>query len=58
LVKGEDSIPRGGVGTERSIIANGVFGSGGHTSGCAQTDDDIFHNIVMGRQFVRCPERG
>jgi hypothetical protein len=29
LVKGEDSIPRGGVGTERSIIADGVFGSGG-----------------------------
>jgi hypothetical protein len=29
LVKGEDNIPRGGVGTERSIIADGVFGSGG-----------------------------
>jgi hypothetical protein len=29
LVKGEDSVPRGGVGTERSIIADGVFGLGG-----------------------------
>jgi hypothetical protein len=29
LVKGEDIVPGGGVGTERSIIADGVFGSGG-----------------------------
>jgi hypothetical protein len=29
LVKGEDTVPGGGVGTERSIIADGVFGSGG-----------------------------
>jgi hypothetical protein len=29
LVKGEDSVPRGGVGTERLIIADGVFGLGG-----------------------------
>jgi hypothetical protein len=29
LVKGEDSIPRGGVGAERLIIADGVFRSGG-----------------------------
>jgi hypothetical protein len=29
LVKGEDIVPGGGVGAERSIIANGVFRSGG-----------------------------
>jgi hypothetical protein len=29
LVKGEDSVPRGGVGAERSIIVDGVFSSGG-----------------------------
>jgi hypothetical protein len=29
LVKGEDIVPGGGVGAERSIIADGVFGLGG-----------------------------
>jgi hypothetical protein len=29
LVKGEDTVPRGGVGAKRSMIANGVFRSGG-----------------------------
>jgi hypothetical protein len=29
LVKGEDTIPGGGVGAERLIMADGVFGSGG-----------------------------
>ena len=29
MVKGEDSVPRGGVGAKRSIMADGVFRSGG-----------------------------
>jgi hypothetical protein len=29
LVKGEDTVPGGGVGAERLIIANGIFGLGG-----------------------------
>jgi hypothetical protein len=61
LVKGEDTIPGGEVGAERSIIANGVFGSGGgggRASGFVQNVGGIFHNTVVGRQFIRCSERG
>jgi hypothetical protein len=36
-VKGEDVIPGGGAGTERSIIANGVFGPGGTHLGLFKT---------------------
>jgi hypothetical protein len=47
LVKGEDSIPRGGVVAERLMmgIADGVFWLGG-TFGLVQTDDNVFHSIV------------
>jgi hypothetical protein len=36
-VVGEDIIPGGGVGTERSIIADGVFGPGGVHLGLFKT---------------------
>jgi hypothetical protein len=50
-VMGEDVIPGGGVGTERSIIADGVFGPGGALR-FVQNRGEVFHNTGVERRFI------
>jgi hypothetical protein len=64
LVKGEDSVPRGGVCTERSMtgIANGVFWLGGThlgwlklmtTSSIVLSWEDYLFNVQREDRFWR-----